>query len=124
VEEVVFWNGEINNYDGVFTHTDIIRVVLRFYRVESTIEEESQLSTRDRILLRMKSVTITEWFKVYENEVTTLVKAKMDERLHDACRKLVFGNIHRIIIIDNDSRMLVGTIQQRDILVYLIKGYS
>jgi hypothetical protein len=48
----------------------------------------------------------------------------MDERLHDACRKLIFSNIHRIIVVDNDSRMLVGTIQQRDILVFLIKGFS
>jgi len=62
----------------------------------------------------MRKVSVTEWFKSFESEqgnVTTLVKSKMDERLYDACRKLISSNIHRIVVIDNDSRMLVGTIQ-------------
>jgi 5'-AMP-activated protein kinase regulatory gamma subunit len=32
IDEVIFWNSDISNYDGMFTYTDIIKVVLRFYK--------------------------------------------------------------------------------------------
>ena len=32
IEEAVFWNSDISNYDGMFTYTDIIKVILRFYK--------------------------------------------------------------------------------------------
>jgi predicted transcriptional regulator len=35
----------------------------------------------------------------------------MDERLYDACKKLISSNVHRILVVDNESRMISGTIQ-------------
>lgn len=31
LEEAIFWNSDISNYDGVFTHADLIKVILRLY---------------------------------------------------------------------------------------------
>ncbi len=32
IDEAIFWNNEISNYDGIFTHTDIIKVLLRVFK--------------------------------------------------------------------------------------------
>lgn len=31
VDEVLFWNQDIGYYDGVFTHTDLIKTTLKCY---------------------------------------------------------------------------------------------
>ena len=31
IDEVLFWNSDAANYDGVFTHTDLIKVTLKQY---------------------------------------------------------------------------------------------
>lgn len=31
IDEVLFWNPDVANYDGVFTHTDLIKVALKCY---------------------------------------------------------------------------------------------
>ena len=31
IEETLFWNSDISNYDGVFTHSDLIKVLLKLY---------------------------------------------------------------------------------------------
>jgi 5'-AMP-activated protein kinase regulatory gamma subunit len=48
----------------------------------------------------------------------------MDERLYDACFKITKSGISRLFVIEPESKMFMGIIHQKDILVFLIKGFT
>ncbi|CAD8192154.1 unnamed protein product [Paramecium octaurelia] len=156
VDEVLFWNQEIANYDGVFTSTDLIKTVLKCYYnvlydipniwttnniaaiIEMENEDESyspiQRTTYGRLtidqfnqlLKDFKTISIKTWFNsVGENlHQNCLVKAELDDNLNDICQKFITENITRIIVIEKETKMVAGIIQQKDILSYLVKGFN
>lgn len=64
------------------------------------------------MIIDLKHISVKQWFTAVEsNNVCSLIKGRMDERLHEACRKLITSNIHRIIVVDNETKMVAGTIQ-------------
>ena len=48
----------------------------------------------------------------------------MGENLNDAMKKILKQGVTRIVVIDNESKMIVGILQQKDILAFLVKGFS
>ncbi|CAD8093413.1 unnamed protein product [Paramecium primaurelia] len=156
VDEVLFWNQEIANYDGVFTQTDLIKTVLKCYYnvlydipniwttnnikaiIEIENEEESYSPIKRTIFGRLtidqfnqllqdfKNISIKAWFNsIGENlHQNCLIKAELDENLNDVCQKFITENITRIIVIEKESKMISGIIQQKDILSFLVKGFS
>ncbi|CAD8084084.1 unnamed protein product [Paramecium sonneborni] len=156
VDEVLFWNQEIANYDGVFTSTDLIKTVLKCYynvlyeipniwttnNIATIIEMENEdesyspikrtiygqltIDQFNQLLQDFKNISVKVWFNsIGENlHQNCLVKAELDENLNDVCQKFITENITRIIVIEKESKMVAGIIQQKDILSFLVKGFS
>ncbi|CAD8081136.1 unnamed protein product [Paramecium primaurelia] len=156
VDEVLFWNQEIANYDGVFTQTDLIKTVLKCYynvlyeipniwatnNIAAIIEMENEdesyspikrtiygrltIDQFNQLLQDFKNISIKAWFNsVGENlHQNCLIKAELDENLNDVCQKFITENITRIIVIEKESKMVAGIIQQKDILSFLVKGFN
>lgn len=70
----------------------------------------------------LKSITIRQWFNIVNDDVLSslkkidmsgvvgLVKGKTDEKLYDACSRITRSGISRIIIVDPESQMIMGTL--------------
>ncbi|KAM3145942.1 hypothetical protein pb186bvf_001920 [Paramecium bursaria] len=138
IDEVLFWNSDAANYDGVFTHTDLIKVTLKQYNVVThhqnrglEIEEPLVLGklTQEQFIKLMtdfKTITIKQWYNMYGLDLhqSNLIKSDMNENLNDACIKIIRQKVTRIVVIDKESRMITGIIQQKDILAFMVKGFS
>lgn len=48
----------------------------------------------------------------------------LDKNLYEVCEKLIQERLHRIIIMDKESQVVVGTITQRDILLFIVRNFK
>ncbi|XP_001346855.1 hypothetical protein (macronuclear) [Paramecium tetraurelia strain d4-2] len=164
IDEVLFWNPDVAYYDGVFTQTDLIRIILKCYQnilngvpngnlcrifqsvwgnskiqVQPIMEEEDedrntpvnekQLIGQEQInklLIDLRTISVRDWFNSYGESLhqSSLVQADMADNLNDAMKKILKQGVTRIVVIDTESRIIVGILQQRDILAFLVKGFS
>ncbi|CAD8141553.1 unnamed protein product [Paramecium octaurelia] len=155
VDEVLFWNPDVAYYDGVFTQTDLIRIILKCYQnilngvpnvwgnskiqVQPIMEEEDedratpvhqiQLIGQEQInklLIDLQTISVRDWFNSYGESLhqSSLVQADMADNLNDAMKKILKQGVTRIVVIDTESRIIVGILQQKDILAFLVKGFS
>ncbi|CAK56397.1 unnamed protein product (macronuclear) [Paramecium tetraurelia] len=161
LEETLFWSSDISNYDGVFTHSDLIKVLLKLYEnafnnksslqqsgpLFNVIEEESEdqeESTQKsqsqkqqprelnddqklRLIYEMKTISIRQWNRILKDDLESqigFVQGRNDERLYDACVKIVKSGTSRLFVVDPETLMFQGVIHQKDILSFLIKGFT
>ncbi|CAD8173914.1 unnamed protein product [Paramecium octaurelia] len=156
IDEVLFWNPDVAYYDGVFTQTDLIRIILKCYQntlngipnvwgnsknqVQPIMEEEDEDRTStpvnhtqaigqeqiNRFLIDLKTISVRDWFNSYGENLhqSSLVQADMADNLNDAIKKILKQGVTRIVVIDSESRVIVGILQQKDILAFLVKGFS
>ncbi|CAK90951.1 unnamed protein product (macronuclear) [Paramecium tetraurelia] len=155
IDEVLFWNPDVAYYDGVFTQTDLIRIILKCYQnilngvpnvwgnskiqVQPIMEEEdedratpvhkNQLIGQEQInklLIDLQTISVRDWFNSYGESLhqSSLVQADMADNLNDAMKKILKQGVTRIVVIDTESRIIVGILQQKDILAFLVKGFS
>ncbi|CAK79617.1 unnamed protein product (macronuclear) [Paramecium tetraurelia] len=156
IDEVLFWNPDVAYYDGVFTQTDLIRIILKCYQntlngipnvwgnnknqVQPIIEEEDEDRTStpvnntqaigqeqiNKFLIDLKTISVRDWFNSYGENLhqSNLVQADMADNLNDAIKKILKQGVTRIVVIDSESRVIVGILQQKDILAFLVKGFS
>lgn len=47
----------------------------------------------------------------------------LEKKLVDACEKMKVDNLHRIIILDREKQLVVGTLTHRDILLFIIRNF-
>ncbi|CAD8153778.1 unnamed protein product [Paramecium pentaurelia] len=156
IDEVLFWNPDVAYYDGVFTQTDLIRIILKCYQntingipnvwgnsknqVQPIMEEEDEDRTStpvsktqtidqeqiNKLLIDLKTISVRDWFNSYGENLhqSSLVQADMADNLNDAMKKILKQGVTRIVVIDTESRVIVGILQQKDILAFLVKGFS
>ncbi|CAD8131831.1 unnamed protein product [Paramecium octaurelia] len=160
IEETLFWNSDVSNYDGVFTHSDLIKVLLKLYEnafnnksslqqsgpLFNVIEEESEDQEeiiqkkqsqklppselnddqKLRLIYEMKTISIKQWNRIVKDDLQSsgFVQGRNDERLYDACVKIVKSGNSRLFVIDPETLMFQGVIHQKDILSFLIKGFT
>jgi CBS domain containing-hemolysin-like protein len=48
----------------------------------------------------------------------------IDRNLFEVCEKFLTHHLHRIIIMEKESQIVVGTITQRDILLFIIRNFK
>lgn len=48
----------------------------------------------------------------------------IDRNLFEVCEKFLAHHLHRIIIMEKESQVVVGTITQRDILLFIIRNFK
>ena len=53
-----------------------------------------------------------------------IISIDLDKRLVDACEKMKTENLHRIIILDREKQLVVGTLTHRDILLFIIRNFK
>ncbi|CAD8072745.1 unnamed protein product [Paramecium sonneborni] len=156
IDEVLFWNPDVAYYDGVFTQTDLIRIILKCYQnilngvpnvwgnsksqVQPIMEEEDEDRTStpihnaqvvgqdqiNKLLIDLKTISVRDWFNSYGENLhqSNLIKADMADNLNDAMKKILKQGVTRIVVIESESRVIVGILQQKDILAFLVKGFS
>ncbi|CAK64342.1 unnamed protein product (macronuclear) [Paramecium tetraurelia] len=156
IDEVLFWNPDVAYYDGVFTQTDLIRIILKCYQntingipnvwgnsknqVQPIMEEEDEDRTStpvtktqvigqeqiNKLLIDLRTISVRDWFNSYGENLhqSSLVQADMADNLNDAMKKILKQGVTRIVVIDTESRVIVGILQQKDILAFLVKGFS
>ncbi|CAD8072782.1 unnamed protein product [Paramecium primaurelia] len=156
IDEVLFWNPDVAYYDGVFTQTDLIRIILKCYQniingipnvwgnsknqVQPIMEEEDEDRTStpvnktqaigqeqiNKLLIDLKTISVRDWFNSYGENLhqSSLVQADMADNLNDAMKKILKQGVTRIVVIDTETRVIVGILQQKDILAFLVKGFS
>ncbi|CAD8065917.1 unnamed protein product [Paramecium sonneborni] len=156
IDEVLFWNPDVAYYDGVFTQTDLIRIILKCYQnilngvpnvwgnnksqVQPIMEEEDEDRTStpvhttqvigqdqvNKLLIDLKTISVRDWFNSYGENLhqSSLIKAEMTDNLNDAMKKILKQGVTRIVVIESESRVIVGILQQKDILAFLVKGFS
>lgn len=53
-----------------------------------------------------------------------LIRCNMEDRLNEGCKKIIKWHVYRVVVVDQNTKMITGIISQKDILVFLIKGFS
>ena len=53
-----------------------------------------------------------------------IISIDLEKRLVDACEKMKSENLHRIIILDREKQLVVGTLTHRDILLFIIRNFK
>lgn len=48
----------------------------------------------------------------------------VDKKLYDACEIINTENLHRIVVIDKESHLAIGTICLKDILLHIIRHFK
>lgn len=48
----------------------------------------------------------------------------IDKNLYEVCEKIINEKLHRLIIMDKESQVVVGTITQRDILLFIVRNFK
>lgn len=48
----------------------------------------------------------------------------IDKNLYEVCEKIINERLHRLIIMDKESQVVVGTITQRDILLFIVRNFK
>ena len=48
----------------------------------------------------------------------------IDKNLYEVCDKIINERLHRLIIMDKESQVVVGTITQRDILLFIVRNFK
>lgn len=59
-----------------------------------------------------------------ESDCKQLVTVSLDARLREACIRMSQRRIHRIVVIDKSSNMVVGVMDYKDILLLLIRNLT
>lgn len=60
--------------------------------------------------------------KLHKN--AEIISIDLEKRLVDACEKMKLENLHRIIILDREKQLVVGTLTHRDILLFIIRNFK
>ena len=48
----------------------------------------------------------------------------IDKNLYEVVDKIINERLHRLIIMDKESQVVVGTITQRDILLFIVRNFK
>ncbi|KAM3137310.1 hypothetical protein pb186bvf_010490 [Paramecium bursaria] len=128
LDDALFWNSDICHYDGIFTHTDLVKIVLYFYKCNDILLIQKASKTIDEMVLSLKTKTVKQWLYLVKDDTlyqsSSLVRSKSDEQLNETCHKMIDNSVNRTIVVDPEVQITLGTIQQKDIIVFLIKGFT
>lgn len=75
----------------------------------------------------LKNFSIRQWLRYlsnHESENKDLITVNLEEPLKEACAKMIHKKIHRIIVIDKESELVVGILNYKDILLLLIRNLT
>jgi len=102
---------------------------------------------KSQFIKDLKSINLKSWFHRSGNDVNfffyiyiyysvknffffkllkqaEIISIDLDKRLVDACEKMKSENLHRIIILDREKQLVVGTLTHRDILLFIIRNFK
>ncbi|EGR27873.1 rab2 gtpase, putative [Ichthyophthirius multifiliis] len=141
--EAIIWNQDTAQFDGIITYSDIVNIILKSYKnaaldqipciikktfFERFAEFNSQRMVQDfkLICIQLSSQII---YKIYIYQIQlfeskNLIVVSINEKLQTACNKMNNNKIHRIIVIDDESQLVIGILTYKDILLYLIRNLT
>ncbi|KRX02079.1 hypothetical protein PPERSA_03141 [Pseudocohnilembus persalinus] len=78
-------------------------------------------------IFQLKNYSIRQWFRYLSNEESDskdLITTSLESILQDVSQKMNQKNVHRVIVVDKDSDLVVGVLNYRDILLFLIRNLT
>lgn len=96
---------------------------------------------KGKLIFDLKAVTLKNWTHKFYSEVFffrfssllihsqlfqnyNLISMDIDKNLYEVCDKIINERLHRLIIMDKESQVVVGTITQRDILLFIVRNFK
>ncbi|KAL4448650.1 hypothetical protein ABPG74_012739 [Tetrahymena malaccensis] len=85
-------------------------------------EDQKQIFLSD-----LQKLSVRGWFRILnqdEYESKELISVTLEAKLQEACSKMIEHKIHRILVIDQESQLVVGILTYKDILLFLIRNLT
>jgi len=107
VRAAPLWDSKRQQFVGMLTITDFIKILQMYYTSPSVTMEE------------LEEHKLDTWRNVLRNQVMPLVSISPDASLFDAIRTLIHNRIHRLPVIDPDTGNVLYILTHKRILRFL-----
>ncbi|XP_023703907.1 5'-AMP-activated protein kinase subunit gamma-2 isoform X6 [Cryptotermes secundus] len=107
VRAAPLWDSKRQQFVGMLTITDFIKILQMYYTSPSVTMEE------------LEEHKLDTWRNVLKNQVMPLVSISPDASLFDAIRTLIHNRIHRLPVIDPDTGNVLYILTHKRILRFL-----
>ncbi|EGR31361.1 zinc finger lsd1 subclass family protein, putative, partial [Ichthyophthirius multifiliis] len=124
-EEALIWNQDTAQFDGIITYSDIVNIILKGYK--NVVLEQNQQNHKQTLLKDLQKLNVRGWLRVLNQEkyeYKKLITVNLEAPLQEACTKMIEQKIHRILVIDNESQLVVGILTYKDILLFLVRNLT
>ncbi|XP_063837784.1 uncharacterized protein LOC135086883 [Ostrinia nubilalis] len=107
VRAAPLWDSQRQNYVGMLTITDFIKILQMYYTSPNVAMEE------------LEEHRLETWRQVLKGSVMPLVSIGPDSSLYDAIRILITNRIHRLPVIDPETGNVLYILTHKRILRFL-----
>ncbi|XP_021922684.1 5'-AMP-activated protein kinase subunit gamma-2 isoform X4 [Zootermopsis nevadensis] len=107
VRAAPLWDSKRQQFVGMLTITDFIKILQMYYTSPSVTMEE------------LEEHKLDTWRNVLKNQVMPLVSISPDASLFDAIRTLIHNRIHRLPVIDHKTGNVLYILTHKRILRFL-----
>ncbi|KAJ9582084.1 hypothetical protein L9F63_003586, partial [Diploptera punctata] len=107
VRAAPLWDSKRQQFVGMLTITDFIKILQMYYTSPSVTMEE------------LEEHKLDTWRNVLRDQVKPLVSISPDASLFDAIRTLIHNRIHRLPVIDTDNGNVLYILTHKRILRFL-----